>query len=323
MSRIAKLLCGLCIIGMMTLCFSYPVEVGATETDVMEESNASESDTEEENDEIKTHSQLVIDSYEIAKGAFERSAECTLRVHIRNIDENNAVTVGQITMYSSYVYMVFGKTNQITFGEVKPGESIFVDFEVNLDNIVSGPNPIEFELGWTDENTLQYTNMVNVSPVLLEKVGFEISSVKMPETVYGSKNTTISVSYENIGAENLQNVYMILDGDLAQGVQVVELEDISAKKKEMVDYSLELLNMGENHVSISFRYEDRNGTEYTTEAVEQVVVVTDKNYISPAPQETGIKELLEANKIYVVCVVLAVLMCIPFLIGLIKKGGKK
>ncbi|MBQ9768208.1 MAG: hypothetical protein IJW37_08915 [Lachnospiraceae bacterium] len=301
MKRLSKLLCGFCI-GILLFAASFPVKAAAANIE---------------------HPQLIIDSYEIASGRFERSAECTLRIHIKNIDDNVAAIAGSITFYSSYVYSVFGETNQANFGEIGPGESIYVDFNVNLDNIVSGPNPIEFEIGWQDEELAVYTNTVYISPVLLEKIGFDIVAVKMPDTIYGSKNTTVSVSYENTGTENLQNVYMILDGDIAQGMQVVELEDVSAKQTGMVDYSVELLNMGENRISISFQYEDRNGTEYSTEAVETLVTVTDKAYIVPVEQEMDMKALLEEYRIYVVCAAVAVLLCIPFLISRIKKGGKK
>ena len=326
MDKWKKLLCGVCIAMMSIVSFS-AVEVNATESDgtetVVVEVDATKTKDTEKDEGTGSLPQLVVESYEITEGVFKRSAECTLRVHIRNVSTNSGTKMGSVALHSSYVAPVFGKTNQIMFGEVGPGESVYVDFEVNLDNVINGPNLIELILNWVDEDEVRDSNLVYITPILLEKVEFDISSIKVPGTVYGSKNTTLSVSYENTGAENLQNVYMIIDGDLAQGVQVVELEDISAKQKEMVDYSLELLNMGENHISVSFKYEDRNGTEYITEAIESVVTVTDKNYISPTPQKTDVKELLEEYRVFVVGAIIAVLLCIPFLISVLRRGGKK
>ncbi len=319
MRRLAKMFCGLCV-GIIAFVSLSPVEVRAAETEIEIEETEEVLETEET---TEMYPLLVIESYEIVNGAFERGSECTLRVHIENIGTDYTALTGNIVMHSSYIYPVFGKTNQINFGNVEPGERISVDFDVNLDKIVTGPNPIEFMLGWSDKNEVRYSNNVQISPALLEEIGFEVLTVKMPDTVYGSQNTTLSVSYENTGVESLQNVYMILEGDLAQGVQVVELEDLSAKKKGMVDYSLDLLNMGENHIQISFKYEDRNGTEYKTEIVEKTVTVTDQNYITPAPQKTDVKGLLEEYRLFVLCGIVAVLLCIPFLIGLMKRGGKK
>lgn len=326
MDKWKKLLCGVCIVIMSIVSFS-AVEVNATESNgtetVVVEVNAMTTEDTEKDEAVVSFPQLVVESYEITEGVFKRSAECTLRVHIRNVSANSGVKMGSVALHSSYVAPVFGKANQIMFGEVGAGESIYVDFEVNLDNVINGPNLIELVLNWVDEDEVRESNLVYITPILLEKVEFNISSIKVPGTVYGSKNTTLSVSYENTGAENLQNVYMIIDGDLAQGVQVVELEDISAKQKEMVDYSLELLNMGENHIFVSFKYEDRNETEYITEAIESIVTVTDKNYISPTPQKTDVKELLEEYRVFVVGAAIAVLLCIPFLISLLRRGGKK
>ena len=317
MRRLAKMVCGLCI-GIIAFVSLAPMEARAVETEIEETKEVLET---EETTEM--YPLLVIESYEIVDGAFERSAECTLRVYIENIGTEYTALTCNIVMHSSYIYPVFGKTNQINFGNVEPGERISVDFDVNLDKIVTGPNPIEFMIGWSDKNEVRYSNNVQISPALLEEIGFEVLTVKMPDTVYGSQDTTLSVSYENTGVENLQNVYMVLEGDLAQGVQVVELEDISAKKKEMVDYSLELLNKGENRLQISFKYEDRNGTEYRTEVVEKIVTVTDQNYITPIPQKTDVKGLLEEYRLFVLCGIVAVVLCIPFLIGLVKRGGKK
>lgn len=316
MSRFVKIVCGLCI-GLVTFASVSPAKVSAAELENEKKG------VEETREEMAEFPQMIVDSYEIVNGSFERSAECTLRVYIKNIADNEPVKVGSIMMFSSYIYPVFGKTNQMVFGELGPGEMTYVDFEVNLDKIINGPNPIEFNLTWVDQYFVHYYGEVHISPILLEEIGFEITDIKVPNTVYGSKNTTISVAYENVGVENLQNVYMILDGDLAQGLQVVELDDIAAKGKDMVEYSLELLNMDENRISVSFKYEDRNGTEYNTDAIEKTVTVTDKNYISPAPEETDVKELIGEYRVFVVFGIVAVLLCIPFLIGLIARGGKK
>lgn len=301
MKRLFKVLCGL-YVGILLLASSLTTEVAAM---------------------TMSHSQLVVDYYEIVEGKFEKSAECTIRVHIKNVDDDSVAMGGGITMHSAYVFPVTGQTNQIIFGEIQPGKSRYVDFKVNLDNIVNGPNLIEFALGWTDETGYEYTNAVNISPVLLEKVSFDITSVKVPETVYGKKNTTISVSYVNNGAENLQNVSMILEGDLAQGIQTVELEDIAAEEKNMTDCAVELLNMGANKILISFRYEDRNGTEYSTEPAEIYVTVTDKAYIAPVDQEMNLNTFFEEYRVYVIAAAAAVVLWIPLLVSLIVKRGKK
>ena len=145
MCKMTKLLCGLGV-GILTLFSFCPEETAAAETDIPELMLQEEEADAEEEDKDVSRAQLVIDHYEISKGVFERSSECTLRIHIRNVSKESAATEGIITMYSGTVYPVFGKANQITFDEIQPGESIFVDFDVNLDRIVNGPNPIEFVL---------------------------------------------------------------------------------------------------------------------------------------------------------------------------------
>lgn len=301
MNKLAKRFCGV-LLGVMMLVLGLPASVQAVGMD---------------------HPQLTVESYEIVNGNFEKCAECTLRVYIKNVDDEKAAQAGIITLFSEKIAPVTGKSNQIVFGEIGPGESLAVDFEVNLDLIEKGPNVVEFTLVWSDEDCVTYSTALHISPVLLEQVGFEITSVNIPNTVYGDKNTIMSVYYENTGDESLRNLYMIVEGDIVQEKQVIELENLASKSKKMVDYSLELLNVGSNNVEISFRYEDRNGNEYTSEVTEVTVNVTEKTYIEPVTQEKDLNSVLDTYRVYVFFGVIAVILCVPFVISVIKRGGKK
>ncbi len=311
MNRLAKGICGV-LISVIISALGFSTDVQAVEID---------------------HPQLTVKSYEIINGKFEKCAECTLRVYIENVAEKidededdvneTAAEWGIITLYSEKIAAVTGKSNQIVFDRIEPGESLAVDFEVNLDLIEKGPNVIEFVLVWADENETTFSTSLHISPVLLEKVGFEITSVNIPNTVYGDKNTTMSVYYENTGDESLRNVYMVVEGDIAQEKQVIELENLAAKGKKMVDYSLDLLNVGSNKVAISFRYEDRNGNQYTSETTEVVVNVTEKTYIEPVVEENSFQSVVSTYRVYIVFGVVAVLLFVPFVISVIKRGGKK
>lgn len=311
MNRLAKGICGV-LIGVIMSILGCSMDVKAVEI---------------------SHPQLTVKSYEIINGKFEKCAECTLRVYIENVAEEiteededaNETTAewGMITLYSEKIAPVTGKSNQIVFGRIEAGKSLAVDFDVNLDLIEKGPNVIEFVLVWANENGTTFSTSLHISPVLLEKVGFEITSVNIPNTVYGDKNTTMSVYYENTGDESLRNVYMVVEGDIAQEKQVIELENLAAKGKKMMDYSLDLLNVGSNKVEISFRYEDRNGNQYTSETTEVLVNVTEKTYVEPVVEENNLKAVMEANRVYVVFGAIAVLLFIPFVISIIKRGGKK
>lgn len=301
MNRLAKRICGVLLV-VMVLALGFPASVQAVGMD---------------------HPQLTVESYEIVNGNFEKCAECTLRVYIKNVDDEKAAQAGIITLFSEKIAPVTGKSNQIIFGEIGPGEEIAVDFDVNLDLIEKGPNVVEFTIVWSDEDNVTYSTALHISPVLLEQVGFEITSVNIPNTLYGDKNTIMSVYYENTGDESLRNLYMVVEGDIVQEKQVIELENLASKSKKMVDYSLELLNVGSNNVEISFRYEDRNGNEYTSEVTAVTVNVTEKTYIEPVTQETDLNSVLDTYRVYVFFGVVAVLLCVPFVISVIKRGGKK
>lgn len=301
MNRLAKRICGVLLV-VMVLALGFPASVQAVGMD---------------------HPQLTVESYEIINGSFEKCAECTLRVYIKNVDDEKAAQAGIITLFSEKIAPVTGKSNQIIFGEIGPGEEIAVDFDVNLDLIEKGPNVVEFTIVWSDEDNVTYSTALHISPVLLEQVGFEITSVNIPNTLYGDKNTIMSVYYENTGDESLRNLYMVVEGDIVQEKQVIELENLASKSKKMVDYSLELLNVGSNNVEISFRYEDRNGNEYTSEVTAVTVNVTEKTYIEPVTQETDLNSVLDTYRVYVFFGVVAVLLCVPFVISVIKRGGKK
>lgn len=301
MNRLAKGVCGFFVVIILSV-FSVPLEAIAVEIG---------------------HPQLTVENYEIVKGKFEKGAECTFRVTVKNVDDENIATAGMITLFSERVSPVTGKANQIIFGELEPEQSVTVDFDVNLDMIEKGPNVIEFVLAWYDEDYVNFTNSIHIAPVLLEQVGFELTAVNIPNTVYGNKNTIMSVYYENTGDENLRDVYMVVEGDIVQEKQVVELDNLEAKGKEMVDYSLELLNVGNNKVSVSFRYEDRNGNQYTSEKTEMVVNVTDKTYIEPVVEENTFKSIMTNYRIYVIFGIVAVLLFVPFVISAIRRGGKK
>lgn len=301
MNRLAKGVCGFFVVIILSV-FSFSIEAQAVEMG---------------------HPQLSVESFEIVSGQFEKGAECTLRVTVKNVDEDNEATAGMITLFSERVSPVTGKTNQIVFGKIEPEQTITVDFDVNLDMIEKGPNIIEFVLAWYDEDYINYDNSVHIAPVLLEEVGFEITNVNIPGTVYGDKNTIMSVYYENTGDESLRNLYMVVEGDIVQEKQVVELENLASNSKKMVDYSLDLLNVGSNKVKISFRYEDRNGNQYTSETTEVFVNVTDKTYVEPVVEENNLQTIMAEYRVYVIFGAVAVLLFVPFVISVIRRGGKK
>ena len=311
MNRLAKGICGV-LIGVIASVLCFSTDVQAVEIE---------------------HPQLTVKSYEIINGKFEKCAECTLRVYIENVAEEidedkkdvneTAAEWGMITLYSEKIAPVTGKSNQIIFGRIEAGKSVAVDFDVNLDLIEKGPNVIEFVLVWADENNTTFSTSLHISPVLLETVGFEITSVNIPNKVYGDKNTNMSVYYENTGDESLRNVYRVVEGDIVQEKQVIELENLAAKGKKMVDYSLDLLNMGSNKVEVSFRYEDRNGNQYISETTEVIVDVTDKTYIEPIVEESNFQSVVATYRVYVIFGVVAVLLFVPFVISGIKRRGNK
>lgn len=300
MNKFVKYLCGLCM-GILFLSSSFEAE-------------ASELNTGQP--------QLTVEKYEIVDGKFEKNGECTLRIYIRNVDDTYDATAGAVTLYSATVYPVTGKSNQISFGAVEAGEEIYVDYEVSLDNLISGPNPIELKMVWADEHSRRFDNVINIAPVLLENVGFEIIATKLPGTVYGSANTTLSVTYKNTGSENLQNIHMILDGDLAQGKQVVEVDNLAVDKEEIISYSLELANSGANSLTVAFRYEDRNGNEYITDSVELNVNVTDGEYVVPE-EEMDAMGFFTKYRVYIIASVAAIVLWVPLIVSLVQSKKKK
>lgn len=300
MNKFLKYLCGLCI-GLLFLSSSFEVEATALKTG---------------------QPQLTVEKYEIVEGKFEKNGECTLRIYISNVDDSHDATAGAITMYSSTVYPVTGKSNQISFGTVGAGEQIYVDYEVSLDNLISGPNPIELNMTWADTDARRYDNSISIAPVLLENVGFEIIAIKLPNTVYGSTNTTLSVTYKNTGSENLQNIHMIVDGDLAQGKQVVEVDDLSVDGEKVISYSLELADKGVNSLTVAFRYEDRTGNEYFTEEEEVSVTVADGDYVIPE-EEMDVWGFVTKYRVYFIASLVAIILWVPSVVSLVQRKKKK
>ena len=86
---------------------------------------------------------------------------------------------------------------------------------------------------------------------------------------------------------------------------------------------MDLQNKGRNKVEVSFRYEDRNGNQYTSETTEVFVNVTDKTYIEPVVEENNFQTIMANYRVYVVFGIVAVLLFVPFVISVIRRGGKK
>ena len=165
-----------------------------------------------------------------------------------------------------------------------------------------------------------------ISPRIVKNCTMEINSLSVAENAVVGAKALVNVRYSSTGALPIKSATMIIEGDILENKKEIELEGVSDSEQKYLDYYVSFNNPGTQTVSISFRYTDENGTEYTLEPETfQVEVSPYEANVANVTQTDEGSFITDENKGYILaaCIGVIVIVLIGAAIIMVKNKEKK
>lgn len=272
---------------------------------------------------------LIVDSYEIVQGEKSKGETFTMKVNIRNTNKY-ADAYNVLSTYTSdtdNVRLVDEKTNQHFEEVIKAGEVVSYELEMEVMDVYEMDTMVmNFMFTYVDGKGNGYTNSSMISPRIVKNCVMEINSLSVAQNAVVGAKALVNVRYSSTGTLPIKSATMIIEGDILEDRQEIALEGVSDNEQKYLDYYVSFRNPGTQTVSISFRYVDENGTEYTVEPESfQVEVSPYEAAVASVTQADDFGFITEQNKGYVfaACIGGIVIVLIAAAILVVKNKEKK
>ena len=257
---------------------------------------------------VDAGARVVLDSYEVLEGQMLPGEYITLRLHFQNVSPDTTAT-GVLITYSaanSNIMPVYGSSNQIYIHTLAPGASVTKDIDCQiLDYQASTTAIMNFSLIYRDSVVYDGSNSFLIALPLESETDVEITNVMLPEQARFQAQSTGHLNVENTGNETIQAVVLHCDGNIQETQKVLELGDLMAGESIGIDLSLTFMESGNQTLSLWVEYQNANGIEFQSEAVEYAITVSEEAAAQPVQEGQAFSGgILPLAGAVLVCVVL-------------------
>lgn len=224
-----------------------------------------------------TQPKVVVDSYEVSDGEMATGQKFTLKVNVKNTNPYNDAYNLMVTLTSETdnVRIQDFAPNQVFVEKLAAGETTSVEFSMEVsEQFESDTMILDIYLDCVDENGIGYTITSIITPQIAKQCEMEINALSVAESAVVGSKSLVNVRYSNTGVVPIEHVTMHLEGDIMDSPKDVELERLEVEEQKYLDYYVNFLKEGKQNVTISFTYEDGDGTVYELDPEEFQVDVT-------------------------------------------------
>lgn len=222
---------------------------------------------------------VIISGYSYSTEKVFAGEEGTLTVYLKNADE--VVPVENLVAYVSFsgnaVYPDYGSSNEVYVGQILPGETATATFNLKAVNKIDS-EVIMATVGvkYTDLESLDVTDSVNIYIPVADEGGFEVFNYSVPSQAYVNVKSRVSASFTNSGKNGVKNVVLHIDGIDGNYNSVLEVGDLASGESNFVENYLTFgaANV-EQKLTVYFTYDDNQGVSQTSEKKEYLVTVLD------------------------------------------------
>lgn len=230
------------------------------------------------NAKTATASRVMITSYSIEEGKLFPGEIVKLKIGFKNTSKTNDVSnvLVSYTGEGNGVYPVLGKGNQLYIEKIEANKIQYVTIALEVQKGLEVTNvPVNFGVEYVDEKTGKSSNLATIVLPIMQNETLEISNLTVSATGTLGAKSLVSISYKNIGQEEIKSLRMLLNGKIYEEQKEVDLGNLEAGEMKYLDYYVNFLKVGEQRLNISFSYQDTYGNQYTIEEQEFNISVSE------------------------------------------------
>lgn len=257
---------------------------------------------------------IVATSYKIIDGSVEIGKEFTIEVTIQNM--NKYATAYNVLVDTASedldLRMIDGAVNQLYYPSLAPGEEkTFTQTYKLEERYPYNSAMLTFTFYYCDEKGEEYDNRTIITPLVITPCKLNLNVLSVASTATVNERSLVNVRCTNEGTNDIENIIMKIEGPILDNQKVIELGSLISMEQVMRDCYVNFTELGEQTLTISFEYEDKNGNKFTIEPKEYKVLVNDAS--SSSVNKTN-------NKISgpaIVLIVFAVIITIAFTVAIV------
>lgn len=237
---------------------------------------------------------LMVTDYQVIEGDRSQGSSFILQMNIANLSElataQNAVAT--LTINNTSVSLQEGYTNQHFFREIRPGESVSLQFPLEVYSYCAEENMIlSVTMACHDGFGVHYDFQTMMTPDIDVPRNLHIASLAVPQFVHQNTNMIISATLSNPELVTLNNIRMHVVTQY--GEEITEAGQLLKEERKTVDCIFRFPEQRTEDVQVYFTYESLYGHQYSTEPETFQVVVygqgEDDEFVSS--DELGVKEI--------------------------------
>lgn len=210
---------------------------------------------------------LKMENYKIEEGVITPGGEVTITMDVVNTsttqDAHN-VTLA-FSSESLMIYPVYGEDNQVYVGDIAAGQTVSVSKKLAVNK--------RFNLEVVDlkcdfayvSNETPITNTIGMAIPSSAGYPLNISSIKVASDANVGGQSLLSITYVNSSNADITDAQIFVNGSVNTESSVIDLGTISAGTTNLQDYPICFTAAGTQKVSLTLKYTDENGEEYTVE----------------------------------------------------------
>ena len=241
---------------------------------------------------------VLLESYEIEEGVITPGEVFHITFVYKNMSTKESATdlLVNCSGFENEIYPVYGTSAQGYIEKLGPGETAEISLElIASDMLEKVAASLNISLAYSDSNLAEINNGFAISlPVSLQS-SLIIQNYSIPETVTQGTLSRVSVTYENSGTLDVNNIVMHIKKSSESEEILTELGSLAGGEKNFVESYINFSTIGVETINIYFTYQNEDGEELVIE-VEEAEIVVEKE--QTAVQDVTPTEDVEENQTY-------------------------
>ena len=217
---------------------------------------------------------LLVTDYAVIEGDRNPGSSFLLKLNIANLSELATAhnVVATLTIENASVSLQEGYTNQQFFRKILPGETVSLQFPLEVYTYCVEENMIlSITMACHDDFAVHYDFQTMMSPDIDAVRNLNVASLAVPQFVHQNSNMIISATLSNLEPVTLRNIKMHVITQY--GEEVTEAGQLLREERKTVDCIFRFPEQKTEDVQVYFTYESLYGQEFSTEPQSFQVIV--------------------------------------------------
>ena len=217
---------------------------------------------------------LLVTDYTVVEGDRGLGSSFVLKMNIANLSELATAhnVVATLTIENTSVSLQEGYTNQQFFRKIQPGETVSLQFPLEVYSYCAEENMIlSVTMACHDDFAVHYDFQTMMTPDIDVARTLQVASLAVPQFVHQNSNMIISATISNPEVVTLNNIRMHVITQY--GEEVTEVGKLLREERKTVDCIFRFPEQKTEDVQVYFTYESLYGQEFSTEPESFQVIV--------------------------------------------------